>query len=141
MKTTRKLISVLICVTVFVFVGLGLSFSAEAESAYDNTYSLTVGDNIVTNYTVDAAGYKADGGTTLEYTYNNAEGEEYTETTETVDLSSVNTSTYSFSIPQAAAQIAEPVTITVKRSDSTVLDTFECSAKSYCDYYINMSPS
>ena len=141
MKTTRKLISVLICVTVFVFVGLGLSFSAEAESAYDNTYSLTVGDNIVTNYTVDAAGYKADGGTTLEYTYNNAEGEEYSETTETVDLSSVNTSTYSFSIPQAAAQIAEPVTITVKRSDSTVLDTFECSAKSYCDYYINMSPS
>ena len=139
MKTTRKIISLLISVTVFICIGLGLQFTAFADGEYDNSYSLTLGDNIVTNYTIDAAGYKADGGTTLEYTYNNAEGEEYTETTETVDLSSVNSSTYAFSIPQAAAQIAEPVTVTVKNSGGTVIDTFDCSAKSYCDYYINMS--
>ena len=139
MKKSKKLLSILISLIVMICVCLGLEITSYAEGDYDNAYSLTIGDNIVTNYTIDVDGYKADGGATLEYTYNSAEGEEVTLTTETVDLSSIGGSTYRIEIPQAAAQIAEPVTFTVKRSDSSVLDTFERSALMYCNHYINMS--
>ncbi len=139
MKISKKLLSVIISLAVFVCAGIGFSLTSFAADEYDNSYSLTVGDNIITNYYIDADGYKADGGVTLEYTYNNSEKEEYTLTTETVDLSSVSDSTYRIEIPQAAAQISEPVTITVKRSDGSVLDTFERSALGYCNDYINMS--
>ncbi len=139
MKKGLKLLSLFISLSLLIFVSAGFAISSYAADGYNNEFSLTVGENIITNYTIDVDGYKSDGGATLEYTYNSAEGEEYIPVTETVNLSTVSESTYRFSIPQAAAQIAEPVTITVKDSNDSVIDTFERSALDYCNYYINMS--
>ncbi|MBR7072335.1 MAG: DUF4145 domain-containing protein, partial [Eubacterium sp.] len=134
MKRFNKILTVFIAVVLAACIGSGFGITSFAADSYNNKYSLTIGENIVTNYEIDAKAYKAAGGETLEYSYLDATGEQITTKTETIDLTSAG-DTVTFSVPQAAAQIAEPVTITVKRANGTQLDSFEESAKAYCDRY------
>ncbi|MBR6393068.1 MAG: InlB B-repeat-containing protein, partial [Eubacterium sp.] len=136
MKRFNKILTVFIAVVLAACIGSGFGITSFAADSYNNKYSLTIGENIVTNYEIDAKAYKAAGGETLEYSYLDATGEQITTKTETIDLTSAG-DTVTFSVPQAAAQIAEPVTITVKSANGQNVDTFTASAKDYCYRYVD----
>lgn len=136
--------------SVFMLFGIlsGANVNALAETQYVEA-SLTVGENIITNYYIDYAHFKALGADTLYYSFNSTSEEEaYTLSETTIDLDnigdevSLSDGKITFSVTQAAAQLAEPVTIRLynSSSDETVY-SLTYSAKDYCDDVIGMENS
>ena len=136
--------------SVFMLFGIlsGANVNALAETQYVEA-SLTVGENIITNYYIDYAHFKALGADTLYYSFNSTSEEEaYTLSETVVDLNNIGDEVslkdgkITFSVSQAAAQLAEPVTIRLynSSSDETVY-SLTYSAKDYCDDVIEMENS
>ncbi len=148
MKHFKWSAGVLLSVIALFSVLTGANVNALADTRYVEA-SLTVGENIVTNYYIDYGHYKALGADTLYYSYNSTSEEEaYTLSETTIDLDnigddvSLSDGKITFSVTQAAAQLAEPVTIRLynSSSDETVY-SLTYSAKDYCDDVIEMDNS
>ena len=107
----------------------------------NNGVSLTVGDDITSNYYVDYSAYA--GATAITYTYNSVnENEQNVPVTETVDLANIPASMIEdgrlkINVSQAPAQMGETTEIKVMKGDE-VLDTLNYSSKTYCDNIIAM---
>ena len=137
MRKSKKLFSFVLPLCLVFAMLFVLATTAAAETAPDNGVSLTVGDNIVSNYYIDTAYYKAQGCDSMRYTYNGTSNqEEYTEVTEEVSLADTGAK-YEITAEQAAAQIAEPTEITLYKGGA-VFDSFSFSTKTYCDRVIAM---
>ncbi|MBR0413861.1 MAG: hypothetical protein IJI67_02170 [Clostridia bacterium] len=137
-RNSKKLLCALLGLSLVLGAVVALGVNAAAADTPDNGVSLTVGDNIVSNYYIDTAYYKAQGCDSMEYTYNGTSNkEEYTEVTSTVDLADTG-ARYEITAVQAAAQIAEPTEIVIYKGGEA-FDTFSFSTKDYCDKVIAMA--
>ena len=55
---------------IIISSALGFGLTAYSEEGANNEINLTVGENIVSNYSIDIAYYRTLGADTLQYTYN-----------------------------------------------------------------------
>ena len=107
----------------------------------NNGVSLTVGDDITSNYYVDYSAYA--GATKIVYTYNAVNEYESKEAvTKTISLAAIpaemlDNGRIKITVSQAPAQMAEETEIKVMKGDE-VLDTLNYSSKTYCDNIIAM---
>ena len=138
MKELKK-IAVFSALIILISAVFGLSFSAFAAEEPNNRINLTVGENIVSNYYIDAAYYNAKGCDRVEYTFNGvSDSENYEEITESETLAGKETLVINAN--QAAAQIGEETVINIYK-DGSVFETVKFSTKSYCDYIISLNQS
>ena len=101
----------------------------------EDTYNLTITDDIDINFNIDTEYHDAeDGYITVEYVEINESEISTTTTTDRIDATGAQTSISMTAIP---AQIAEPYVITVYNKDGDVIREFEQSVVDYCNAVIN----
>ncbi|MBR6392222.1 MAG: hypothetical protein IKS12_02950, partial [Eubacterium sp.] len=137
MSIYRKILPAVLGAAIIICSALGFGLTAYSEEGANNEINLTVGENIVSNYSIDIAYYRALGADTLQYTYNANDEKAVISKTKTVDISE-NESRYAFSVYQAPAQLAEPVNVTLLDGENTV-ESFSFSAYEYCTNCIEMT--
>ena len=106
------------------------------EEGADNSYNLTLDNDIDVNFYLDNAYYAEQNATTVEISYittvNDKDATRDTETYNVSALEQAGNGAYSkVTMNAAPAQIAEPYVITVK-SGETVVDTITTSIQQYC---------
>ncbi|MBE6740813.1 MAG: hypothetical protein E7570_00765 [Ruminococcaceae bacterium] len=123
-----------------VICGAGIFSNAQEEP--NNSVNLTVGENIVSHFYLDAQAYESRGASKYRYSYNNGNTQEKTEIVSDVESFDENKNAQGIvqiDVAQAAAQIAEPITVEILDEDEKKIDEIEYTAKSYCDSVITMS--
>ncbi|MBQ7741121.1 MAG: hypothetical protein IJT65_07820 [Eubacterium sp.] len=146
MKPTKKLISLLISLIMLIGIITGACFVTHAEGlpslGANNYVSLTLGEDIVTNYYIDYNTYKSLGASALRYTYNEyTDLNGYNEKTVNVDFDGLSDDYFEISIPQSAVQMAEPCVIEILDDGENIIDTINYSAAKYCQSVISMESS
>ncbi len=115
------------------------AFADNANASY-YTMNLEVRENIISHYVVDCQAYQAQGGVKLHYRYNAASENQKPRFTEgDVLFSDLQDDDFTLTVPQAAAQIAEPTELTVYDENGEVVDSITYSAVAYCEKVIAMS--
>ena len=148
MKAFKKIMVLILPLAVLVCALTGFGVNAFADGGLDlggesgmdfsaGSVSLSANENIVSHYSLNTSMYKAMGGVSYQYSYNNGDTQEkQTITSEVIpfgDASSIN-----IDVEQAAAQISEPVTIDIFDEGGSSISTLTYKAKDYCDAVISM---
>ena len=140
MKLTKRFLAGLMCLLMLLSVQMsGWDVFADSNDAH-YTMNLEVRENIISHYVVDCQAYMAQGGVKLRYRYNRAsENQKQSVEEGEVVFADLTEDSYVLTVPQAAAQIAEPTVLTVLDAEGNIVDSVTYSAKAYCDKIIGLS--
>ncbi len=148
MKTGKKLLAFLLPLSILLCAACGFGMNALAEdldfsgdsATTGNSVSLSVNEDIVSHYYLNTANYADDA--VLSYSYNNGESQEKEE----IEVTDINLQSekdadgyYTIQVNQAAAQISEPITVTITSASQGSTTSFSYSAKDYCDSVLAMT--
>ncbi|MBR0412232.1 MAG: hypothetical protein IJI47_01510 [Eubacterium sp.] len=148
MKAFKKIMVLILPLAVLVCALTGFGVNAFADGGLDlggesgmdfsaGSVSLSANENIVSHYSLNTSMYKAMGGVSYQYSYNNGDTQEkQTITSEVIPLG--DASSINIDVEQAAAQISEPVTIDIFDEGGSSISTLTYKAKDYCDAVISM---
>ena len=142
MKTAKRFLAILLPLSLLLCAVAGFSVNAFANDEPSNQVSLSANENIVSHFYLDEAYYASLGGTSLRYSYNNGDTQEKSEIVSDIipfDDARNSSGDVQINVSQAAAQIAEPITVEILNSSEENVDTITYSAKDYCDDIIDMS--
>ena len=144
MRNSKKPISIILSLIMLIGVVFGIAAVSLAEEEPENSVNLTVGENIISHYYIDADYYINKGASKFRYSYNNGDTQEKTEIVS--DVASIEENKDSqgkiqINVSQAAAQIAEPITVELLNNNEDEIASVSYMAKDYCDTIINMEDS
>ena len=137
----KKSFSIFISLIMLIGVICGIAVVSNANDDAQNSVSLTVGENIISHYYLDAEAYESKGASKFRYSYNNGNTQERIEIIsdiETFDGNKNENGKVQIDVAQAAAQIAEPITVEILNESDETLETVTYTAKEYCDNVIGM---
>ncbi len=144
MQRSKKISILLISLIMIISVVFGFAAVSFANEEPENSVNLTVGENIVSHYYIDAAAYESRGASKFRYSYNNGNTQEKSEIVsdiQTFDGNKNGDGKVCIDVSQAAAQIAEPITVEILDESNDKIDTLTYTAKDYCDNVIGMEDS
>ena len=146
MRNSKKPISIILSMIMLIGVVFGVAAVSFADDMPQNSVNLTVGENIISHYYIDADYYVINkGASKFRYKYNNGDTQQKTEIVseiESIEDNKDSQGRIQVDVSQAAAQIAEPITVELlDDSGEEIKSSISYTAKDYCDTIINMEDS
>lgn len=140
MRLIKRIIVGLLCLCMLFSMQIsGITAFADNTDAHYRM-NLEVRENIISHYVVDYKAYEAQGAVKLHYRYNQAsENQKPLWTEGDVAFAALQDDVYVLTVPQSAAQIAEPTEITVYDENNAEIDSITFSALAYCEQVIQMT--